>query len=64
MTYEELKEGFALGRQLVQEKRGVGNPIEEAAADQLIEFGLARTDGWFYCRAGDCEIRLVVGIKQ
>lgn len=63
MTYEEMKTGFLEGRRLVQERHSSSPLPEELVSDELIRLGFARTDGWFYCRSADCEVRLLIGIK-
>lgn len=62
MTYEEMKEGFAQGRTLIQEEWS--SPEEHEAIERLIKEGLATSTSWEYKYNFQCSIRRVTGVKQ
>ncbi len=60
MTKDEMRAGFALGRELTQEEWA--NPAEIRALDELIEEGVAEvTAPWEYKDNFQCERRKVQG---
>lgn len=62
MRKEEMREGFARGRTLVQEEWA--HPLERQWVDELIAEGAATAGPWEYKDNFQCERRRVTGVRQ
>lgn len=60
MTKQEMEEGFAQGRTLVQEEWA--DPAEIRAVDELIAEGKAVATRWEYKDNFQCEMRRITGV--
>jgi hypothetical protein len=62
MTKEEMTEGLAQGRSLIQEEWS--HPQEIAWVDELIAEGKATATPWEYKDNFQCERRRITGIRK
>lgn len=62
MTKDEIAEGLARGRRLIQEEWA--DPAEIAAVDELVAEGKATATPWEWSDGFQCERRLVEGVRS
>lgn len=62
MTKDEMREGFARGRTLIQEEWA--HPDEIKFVDELISEGAATASPWEYKDNFQCERRRVTGVRR
>ncbi len=62
MSREEMIDGFAKGRSLIQEEWA--HPLEKQWIEELIAEGKATATPWQYKDNFQCEMRRVTGVKQ
>lgn len=62
MTRDEMTQGFARGRTLIQEEWS--HPDEIKWADELVAEGRASTTTWEYNDNFQCKRRKIKGIKE
>ncbi|MGX9392524.1 hypothetical protein ACWX0K_20545 [Nitrobacteraceae bacterium UC4446_H13] len=61
MTKEQMREGFRLGRSLIQEEWA--NPDEIKWIDELLVEGAATATDWNYRDNFQCSMRRVTGVR-
>jgi hypothetical protein len=62
VTKEEMVEGFARGRVLMQEEWA--HPQEIEWVDELISEGIAEATPWEYLDTYQCQRRKITGVKK